>query len=107
MGDAEMKVGVKPPEGRMLFLLQHLLRRRLLALYVESVEPLSPKELADYTKQPLDKVACHVRVLAKHRAVELVEVRPARGAVEHFYVATGLVDEVPWARAALGLKEAA
>ena len=80
MGDAEMKVGIKPPEGRMLFLLQHPLRRRLLALYVESVEPLSPKELADYTKEPLDKVACHVRVLAKHRAVELVEVRPARGA---------------------------
>jgi hypothetical protein len=107
MGDAEMKVGVKPAEGRMLFLLQHPLRRRLLGLYVESVEPLSPKELADYTKQPLDKVACHVRVLAKHRAVELVEVRPARGAVEHFYASTGLVDEVPWGRAALGLKEAA
>jgi hypothetical protein len=91
----------------MLFLLQHPLRRRLLALYVESVEPLSPKELADYTKEPLDKVACHVRVLAKHRAVELIGVRPARGAVEHFYASTGLVDEVPWGRAALGLKEAA
>jgi hypothetical protein len=36
MGDAEMKVGVKPLEGRMLFLLQHPLRRRLLGLYVES-----------------------------------------------------------------------
>lgn len=94
-------------EGRMIFLLQHPLRRRLLGLYVESVEPLSPKELADYTKEPLDNVACHVRVLAKHRAVELVEVRPARGAVEHFYAAMGLVDEVPWARAALGLEEVA
>ena len=94
-------------EGRMLFLLQHPLRRRLLFLYVESEEPLSPKELADYVKAPLDHVACHVRVLAKHRAVELVGMRPARGAVEHFYVATELVDEVPWARAVLGLKEAA
>jgi hypothetical protein len=94
-------------EGRMIFLLQHPLRRRLLGLYVESEEPLSPKELADYLKAPLDHVACHVRVLAKHLAVELVEVRPARGAVEHFYVATELVDQVPWARAALGLKEAA
>lgn len=94
-------------EGRMIFLLQHPLRRRLLGLYVESEEPLSPKELADYTKAPLDHVACHVRVLRDHRAVELVEVRPARGAVEHFYAATGLVDQVQWARAALGLKEAA
>ena len=107
MGDAEMKIGVKPLEGRMLFLLQHPLRRRLLGLYVESDDALSPKELADYTKAQLDNVACHVRVLAKHRAVELVEVRPARGAVEHFYASTGLVDEVPWARAVLGLKEAA
>jgi hypothetical protein len=104
--DAELKVGVKPADGRMIFLLQHPLRRRLLGLYVESEEPLSPKELADYVKAPLDHVACHVRVLAKHRAVGLVETRPVRGAVEHFYAATGLVDEVPWARAALGLKEA-
>jgi hypothetical protein len=95
-------------EERLIFLLQHPLRRRLLGLYVESEEPLSPKELADYTKAPLDTVACHVRVLRDHRAVELVEVRPARGAVEHFYAATGLVAEVPWARSALGLgREAA
>jgi len=107
MGDAEVKVGIEPAEGRMLFLLQHPLRRRLLGLYVESEEPLSPKELADYLKAPLDNVACHVRVLRDHRAVELVEVRPARGAVEHFYRPTSLVDEVPWARAVLGLKEAA
>lgn len=104
---SHIAVGVKPLEGRMLFLLQHPLRRRLLGLYVESAEPLSPKELADYTKSPLDNVACHVRVLAKHRAVELVEIRPARGAVEHFYKSTELVDQVPWARAALGLREAA
>lgn len=107
MGNAEMKIGTKPVEGRMLFLLQHPLRRRLLALYVASDEPLSPKELADYVKAPLDHVACHVRVLAKHHAVELVGTRPARGAVEHFYAATELVDQVPWSRAALGLKEAA
>ena len=107
MGDAEVKVGVEPIEGRMLFLLQHPLRRRLLGLYVKSPEPLSPKELADYVRAPLDHVACHVRVLRDHHAVELVEVRPARGAVEHFYRSTSMVDEAPWARAVLGLKEAA
>lgn len=107
MAAHEAAVGTKPVEGRMLFLLQHPLRRRLLGLYVESDDSLSPKELADYVKAPLDHVACHVRVLAKHRALELVETRPVRGAVEHFYAATGLVDQVPWARAVLGLKEAA
>jgi hypothetical protein len=90
-------------DERLIFLLQHQLRRRLLGLHVESEEPLSPKELADYTKAPLDTVACHVRVVRDHRAVELVEVRPARGAFEHFYAATGLVDDVPWARSALAL----
>ncbi len=87
MNQAEVEAGIKAAEGRMIFLLQHPLRRRLLALYVESDEPLSPKELADYTKAPLDNVACHVRVLAKHRAVVLVGQRQVRGAVEHFYAA--------------------
>jgi hypothetical protein len=101
MDQADVDAGVKAAEGRMIFLLQHPLRRRLLALYVESDEPLSPKELADYTKEPLDNVACHVRVLRDLGAVYLVDVRPVRGAVEHFYAATGLVDVVPWAREAL------
>ena len=98
---AEVDAGVKAAEGRMIFPLQHPLRRRLLGLYVESEEPLSPKELADYTKEPLANVACHVRVLRDLGAVYLVDVRPVRGAVEHFYAATGLVDVVPWAREAL------
>jgi len=45
----------------------------------------------------------HVRVLRDQGAVELVRERPSRGAVEHFYKATALVEKVPWARSALGL----
>jgi DNA-binding transcriptional ArsR family regulator len=101
---AEVDAKVKAAERKMIFLLQHPLRKRLLGLYIESREPLSPKELADYTKEPLVNVALHVRVLRDHGAVELVTTREARGAVEHFYKATPLVDEVPWARAALGLR---
>lgn len=101
MDQAEVDAGIKAAEGRMIFLLQHPLRRRLLGLYVESEEPLSPKELADYTKESLANVACHVRVLRDLGAVYLVDVRPVRGAVAHFYAATGLVDVVPWAREAL------
>lgn len=44
-------------------------------------------------------------MLAEKGAVELVETQPRRGSVEHFYEATGLVDEVPWGRAALGMHE--
>ncbi len=68
---------------------------------------LSPKQLSDFTKKHLSLVGYHVRELAKHGAVELVGTRPRRGAVEHFYKATPLVDEVAWGRAALGLESEA
>lgn len=107
MDQAEVDAKVKAAERKMIFLLQHPLRKRLLGLYLESREPLSPKELADYTKEPLVNVAMHVRVLRDHGAVYLVEERPSRGAVEHFYAATGMVDVVRWAREALGVKSLA
>lgn len=71
---------------------------------MEEGEGLSPTELADFTGQPLGKVAFHVRALRDHGAVELIRERRARGAVEHFYAATELVDAAPWARGALGLQ---
>lgn len=94
----------RDPERALIFCLRHPLRKELLRLYINEADKLSPKELADFTKQPLSCVGWHVRVLAENKAVELVTTRPRRGAVEHFYRATPLVDEVPWARAALGLK---
>ncbi|HEU5062433.1 MAG TPA: hypothetical protein VFT79_04670 [Solirubrobacterales bacterium] len=94
---------IEDPEQALLFLLRHPLRRELLRLYVKAEEDLSPKELSDYTKQPLSDVAFHVRALRDHDAIALVRERPMRGAVEHFYKATKLIDEVPWGWAALGL----
>lgn len=91
------------PEDALHFLLQHPLRKRLLRLYVEAKEMRSPKELAVPVNQHLSNVGYHVRVLAKHGAVEMVAEQQRRGAVEHFYEATSLVDQVPWGRAALGL----
>lgn len=90
-------------EQALLACLRHPLRKLLLRLYVEEGEKLSPKELADFTKRHLSGVGYHVRKLAEYGAVELVVERSVRGAVEHFYKATALVDEVPWGRAALGL----
>lgn len=91
------------PSDRLVFLLRHPLRKQLLVLYVKEGGAPSPKELADYTKEPLANVSLHVRVLRDHGAVALAKTREARGAVEHFYEATSFVDEVPWGRAALGL----
>jgi len=91
------------PERALIFCLRHPLRKELLRLYIKEADKLSPKELADFTKQPLSCVGWHIRVLAANKAVELVTTKPRRGAVEHFYRATSLVDAVPWGRAALGL----
>jgi DNA-binding transcriptional ArsR family regulator len=90
-------------EQALIFLLQNPLRKRLLRLYVEAREMRSPKELTVPVNKTVTLVGYHVRVLAEHGAVEIVAEQPRRGAVEHFYEATPLVDEVPWARAALGL----
>lgn len=95
------------PEEVLLFLLQHPLRKRLLRLYVKAEGMLSPKELTLPVNKPVSTVGYHVRVLAELGAVELVAEQQRRGAVEHFYEATSLVDEVPWGRAALGLGDGA
>ncbi len=92
------------PEEALLFLLGHPLRKRLLRLYVETKEMRSPKELTVRVNKSVSKVGYHVRVLAEHGAVEIVAEQLRRGSVEHFYEATSLVDEVPWGRAALGLR---
>lgn len=94
------------PTGKvevLMFLLGHPLRKRLLRLYLQADEMRSPKELTVPTDSPISSVSYHVRVLAEYEAIELVETQPRRGSVEHFYEATGLVDEVPWARSVLGL----
>jgi len=96
---------VRDREAVLLAILQHPLRRRLLRFYVEAEGALSPKELTLLADDPkIANVGYHVRVLAENGAVELVETQPRRGSVEHFYEATNLVDEVPWGRAALGVR---
>lgn len=92
------------PEQAVLSAVQHPLRKELLRLYVKEAAILSPKELSDFTKQPLSAVGYHVRALADYGAVKLVDSQQRRGAIEHFYEATSLVDKVPWARAVLGLE---
>lgn len=94
-------------EQGLLLALGHPLRKWLLKLMVEEAEALSPKELADYTKQHLSGVGYHVRQLEKFGAVVLVETKTRRGAIQHFYRPTALVRGTLWVLAALGLEDRA
>lgn len=76
--------------------LAHPLRFRVLIVLSERVA--SPKEVARELDQPLGRVSHHVRSLARMGAIELVETRPRRGALEHFYRATirPRIDDAEW-----------
>ena len=55
----------------------------------------SPTDLSKRLDQPLGTVSYHVRVLADHGLLRLVEQAPRRGAIEHYYeTAPGLVAEL-------------
>lgn len=72
----------------MVLALEHPLRRDLLKAYGEGV--CSPTELAQQFGEELQVVAFHSRTLNFYGAIELVETRPSRGSIQHFYVASEL-----------------
>lgn len=82
---------VKSPEKKKrsnrLKAMNHPLRARILRLLVER-GVMSPAELTRTLRAELSDVSYHVRSLVKLECAELVETRPVRGAVEHFYRAT-------------------
>lgn len=45
----------------------------------------SPSEMAKEMGEPLGNVAHHVHVLVECECIELVETKPVRGALQHFY----------------------
>lgn len=83
----------------LLVALRHELRRKILrAMFEENA--ISPRQLAEGLKEPLSKVSYHVRVLVDCEAVALVDKKPVRGSMQHFYSPT--VEE-PWALSVLAL----
>ena len=67
--------------------MSHPVRVRILrALAVDG--HLSPSGVADVVSATLATCAYHMRELAELGLVRLSKTRPARGAVEHFYVLT-------------------
>ncbi len=67
--------------------MNHPLRARVLRLLVER-GVMSPAELSRTLRAKLSDVSYHIRRLVKLECAELVDTRPVRGAVEHFYRAT-------------------
>jgi DNA-binding transcriptional ArsR family regulator len=64
-------------------IVSHPLRRRLWDAITE--HPISPRELADHLRLPVNEVAYHVRRLRDLGVIEPAGTRPVRGATQHFY----------------------
>jgi DNA-binding transcriptional ArsR family regulator len=85
-------------DHRLVRALGHPLRQRILALLQRRVA--SPSEIAEELGEAIGNVSYHVKVLRENDAIELVETRPVRGAVEHFYrpLVRPLFDDEHWAQ---------
>jgi DNA-binding transcriptional ArsR family regulator len=88
-------------DNDLLVALRHPTRRQILCLMADE-KTISPRALATALEEPLSNVSYHVRVLAECAAVSLVDTKPVRGSMQHFYCSTV---EAPWARQVLGLDE--
>jgi DNA-binding transcriptional ArsR family regulator len=86
-------------DNDLLVALRHPLRRDILR-EMAGEEAISPREISNALQQPLSNVSYHFRVLADCGAVSLVNTKPVRGSMQHFYC-TAI--EAPWARQVLGL----
>ncbi len=64
-------------------IVSHPLRRRIWDAISE--DPISPRELADQLRHPVNDVAYHVRRLRDLGIIEAAGTRPVRGATQHFY----------------------
>jgi DNA-binding transcriptional ArsR family regulator len=73
----------KTPETTLGAIIAHPLRSQCLSLLAERTA--SPAELSVELGENLGNVSYHVRKLWKAGAVEIVEEKPVRGAMEHFY----------------------
>lgn len=83
---------------RLVKALRHPIRARALSILNEGVA--SPKEIAAELDLPLGTVGHHVKQLEALGCIELVETKPRRGAVEHFYrgVDRSFLDDEGWAQ---------
>ena len=70
-------------DPKVLKALAHPLRVDLLSAL--NLKVASPKQLSEEMGERLPNVSYHVRVLLDAGCIELVDTKPRRGALEHFY----------------------
>lgn len=87
---------------KLLVALRHPMRREMLERVVQQDGPVSPKELAGHLGMPLSNVSYHARVLVECDVLDLVDTKPRRGSIQHFYEPSELVEH-PMVKAALGM----
>jgi DNA-binding transcriptional ArsR family regulator len=85
-------------DPRLVKALAHPLRIHILRVLQDRVA--SPSELAEEVSAPLGNVSYHVRFLVRVGLLELVDTRPRRGALEHYYRARGrlVITDKAWAQ---------
>ncbi|HET9508113.1 MAG TPA: helix-turn-helix domain-containing protein [Gaiellaceae bacterium] len=96
--------GTGTVDERIVKSLGHPLRQRILHVLSEGVA--SPNQIAQRLGEPLGNVSYHVKILLENDAIELVETRPVRGAIEHFYRGTmrPFLDDAHWAQLPLATR---
>ena len=96
----------KGSEPAIVRVAAHPLRVQALSILVERAA--SPKELAAELGTPIGNISYHVRELEQLGLIELVEEKPRRGAVEHFFraVTRPLLTGKAWARLSAKQREA-
>jgi hypothetical protein len=85
--------------------IKHPLRRRLLEAFGDQAR--SPAELHRRLYAELSVISYHVRALAFYGLIDLVDDRPARGSVEHFYRVNAVGRRAMALAEAAGMDEAA
>jgi DNA-binding transcriptional ArsR family regulator len=75
---------VNVESARLHKALSHPVRRQILAA-LDSGRIASPAEMANELEVHLANVSYHFQTLLRLDAIELVDTKPVRGALEHFY----------------------
>src|SRR6185312_13364180 len=93
-------------ETTLASIVAHPTRARAFTILAERTA--SPVEIAQEIGKDVGHVGYHVRKLQELNLIELVDERPVRGAVEHFYraIARPIVDDKEFAQMSMDDREA-
>ena len=94
-------------DARIARALAHPLRMQILAAL--NKRAMSPSQFAKEHGKKVPNVSYHFRALQKLECIEEIEIRPVRGAIEHFYKANrrALFDGKAWNDLPASVKEEA